>query len=519
MEIKTCFSTNDILFLCAGSLFIILSIISFSNSKIKLSLLFLVLGAFTYRLLMCFIDPFINTWDEEFHALVARNMMSNPFIPMLYKNPVLPYDYTNWTVNHIWLHKQPLFLWQMALSMKIFGISPFAVRFPSVILYVLIVPMVYRIGKIIFNIRTGYIAALLISVSYIHIDIISGFLNTDQNDAVFICYITFSFWTWTEYMYSGKKYWLILTGLFSGMAVLVKWLAGLIVYAGWTIALLFSKERRAKLGYWLDLLLSSAITFSIFFPWQLYTLYKWPLESKEPTMSNLLHFTNQHDHPGPWWYHFAVFEDQFGLPFIILFLISMLMLMSSKISRNFKVAFLFNIVFVFVFFSFIPVRMPFFCLIVSPLIIIIAAFGIEKFFQVGEKYFTRYSKQLFIVVMIVISFIMLNYDRMEFIHKDRNKSDFYRHAKVHNRMAFNEADTLLGKKDYVVFNCPTWNAVAFMFYTGKTAYDNVPSEDQYNELKNKKIPMAVFSDTRLPIYLTNDTSIKKLPMVLIRNGF
>ena len=52
-------------------------------------------------------------------------MMEDPFKPMLIKNPLFPYHYGDWWNCHIWVHKQPLFLWQMALSMKIFGVSTF----------------------------------------------------------------------------------------------------------------------------------------------------------------------------------------------------------------------------------------------------------------------------------------------------------------------------------------------------------------------------------------------------------
>src|SRR4051812_1318969 len=84
------------------------------------------------RCYMAGLDPFLHEWDECFHALVARNMMDHPLVPMLRKGQLLPYDYQQWVGNTVWLHKQPLFLWQMALSMKLFGVSEFALRLPSI---------------------------------------------------------------------------------------------------------------------------------------------------------------------------------------------------------------------------------------------------------------------------------------------------------------------------------------------------------------------------------------------------
>ncbi len=62
-------------------------------------------------------DFFLHFWDERYHALVAKNLIKHPLIPTLYDDPILPYNYKNWTESHIWVHKQPLPLWTMAASM------------------------------------------------------------------------------------------------------------------------------------------------------------------------------------------------------------------------------------------------------------------------------------------------------------------------------------------------------------------------------------------------------------------
>ncbi len=82
----------------------------FYLKKTKTSLWLIILSAFLLRLLLSALDPFLHNWDERFHVLVAKNMMQFPFKPMLNKNPILPYNYTDWSSNNIWLHKQPLFL-------------------------------------------------------------------------------------------------------------------------------------------------------------------------------------------------------------------------------------------------------------------------------------------------------------------------------------------------------------------------------------------------------------------------
>lgn len=73
-------------------------------------------------------------------------MMSKPLAPMLRTEPVLDYNYKDWSNNHIWLHKQPLFLWQMAISMKIFGVNEFGLRFPSAFLCACLTLLLFRMG-------------------------------------------------------------------------------------------------------------------------------------------------------------------------------------------------------------------------------------------------------------------------------------------------------------------------------------------------------------------------------------
>ncbi len=47
------------------------------------------------------------------------------------------------------------FLWQMALSLRIFGVSEWALRIPSVLMSALLVFPIFNIGQHFFDERTG----------------------------------------------------------------------------------------------------------------------------------------------------------------------------------------------------------------------------------------------------------------------------------------------------------------------------------------------------------------------------
>ena len=137
-----------IISLLPGFVLLVLALVLAAAHKERPALVLLLLGAAALRVAMISLDPFLHDWDERFHACVAKNMMQHPFQPMLHATPLLPYDYKDWSTNHVWLHKQPLFLWQMALSMKIFGVHTFALRLPGVLLGTAWVAMIFRMGRL-----------------------------------------------------------------------------------------------------------------------------------------------------------------------------------------------------------------------------------------------------------------------------------------------------------------------------------------------------------------------------------
>jgi 4-amino-4-deoxy-L-arabinose transferase-like glycosyltransferase len=135
----------------------IVGIYLFRTKNTRAAIILLFFAAFSIRYFMIGLDPFLNDWDERFHALVAKNMMQHPFKPMLREFPIMDYGLHDWCCNHIWLHKQPLFLWQMALSMSIFGVNEVAMRLPSALMGALLVFPIFRIGKLLFDEEVGFL--------------------------------------------------------------------------------------------------------------------------------------------------------------------------------------------------------------------------------------------------------------------------------------------------------------------------------------------------------------------------
>jgi len=239
--------------LCIASLPAIVSAyLFFYTNKKNTALGLLLLSALLLRLLIISLDPFLHEWDERYHALVAKNMVTNPFKPMLVVHPIMAYNMLDWSNSHIWVHKQPLFLWQMAASMKVFGINEIAMRLPSAIMSTGLVWLTYDLCKnwVPKHNEVAFIAAFLTTFSAYTLELVSGRFSLDHNDLAFVFYVTCSFWAWTRYVHEGSRLkWAVLVGLFVGLAVLNKWLTGYLVFGGWGLYLLINFGREISIFF------------------------------------------------------------------------------------------------------------------------------------------------------------------------------------------------------------------------------------------------------------------------------
>src|SRR5574344_1791352 len=99
------FTQQQYLFLICGFLFFVMSLFFYYKQKDKLAIILLTISELSFFIFSPLLDPFLNFWDERFHALVAKNSMDNFWVPTLYKE--LPYQENDpliWSYAHVWLH-------------------------------------------------------------------------------------------------------------------------------------------------------------------------------------------------------------------------------------------------------------------------------------------------------------------------------------------------------------------------------------------------------------------------------
>lgn len=513
------FTYNQIIPFFISVVILCASIISFHLNKHKISLYLLFIGSLTLGYFIANLDPYLMIWDEQYHALVAKNMLTNPFKPMLFNTPVLPYDHTIWADNHIWLHKQPLFLWQIAASLKLFGINEMAVRIPSILMHAIIPIFIYRIGCIIQNKTIGFYGGLFFCVCYYPLESVAGRYCTDHNDVAFIFYVTASLWSWFEYSVTQKKYWLVLIGLFSGCAILVKWLTGLLVYALWFISIgIEDKKKWLTLKSYKALVISFLITLCVSMPWQIFILLNYPLEANYEFDLNSKHFfTAIEGHGGDVWFHFDAIYELYGSGYLVphLILIGLIFLIIRSNSKTYKVVILSAVTLVYLFFTLVATKMLSFCLIVSPFIFLSLGALVNEIivFSNNRIKLVVFNKTFPVVLTLLFCIGLLNLNRIKERHTFWEPSPLDDRPMELKEMAFIEKlKQLPSDKKYVVFHQSTHfnNNIPIMFYTNCIAYHLGLDQYKIDLVKKQNYTVVVDYTDSLPSFIRDDASIIKI---------
>lgn len=470
------------------------------KGRYRTALLLLTLAALVLRLWACFLDPFLSYWDEVFHAMVGKNMVGSPLTPMLYAEPDMPVT-NNWSLMHIWLHKPPFFLWQIALSVGLFGPEPWAVRLPSAFWMTAYVPLVYRMASLLLSseaetIRrhTAFGAALLLAFSYYAIELTAGAILTEHNDTIFFAMIALSWWGYLEFLHTRSYRWAVLIGLSSAAAILTKWYFGAIVFLPWTIQLLHRGAFREQARYWLVAVACAMVPAGA---WLAHIFIRFPEQAAYEWSFKARHFGSPVDgHGGPWHYHLGVVHDML-CPLAWWTLLPALLLLVIGVRAAEKRWFIGStVIATHVFFALAATKMVSYTLFLLPLYLIAVAYAIVR-----VACLVRPVKARTWVIggsFAVLGATMLNIGRIEYRH---TVHDPPAPAQLHNMQQYaaleaeKELVPLLGDPaTTILFNMPGVFDVQFMFRHGYLCMRGIPAEDTVERLRRKGYTVKALQD-------------------------
>ncbi|MEL6626780.1 MAG: glycosyltransferase family 39 protein [Bacteroidota bacterium] len=156
-------------------------------------------------------------WDEINFAEVAREMIASG-------------DYMRVQIDYepFW-EKPPFFFWLQVLSMKLFGVGEYAARFPNAICGILTLVFLYRVGRKLWDERMGLLWAGAYFGSILpHLYFKSGIIDPWFNLFIFSSLYHWILFHWKRNHVAGisldksARYYLIVSGLMMGMAMLTK---------------------------------------------------------------------------------------------------------------------------------------------------------------------------------------------------------------------------------------------------------------------------------------------------------
>jgi 4-amino-4-deoxy-L-arabinose transferase-like glycosyltransferase len=246
-------------------------------------------------------DLYLHEWDERYHALVAKHLMQDPLRPTLYADPVLDYNYRNWTGNHVWLHKPPLALWLMAFAMKLGGVNELAARVPNVALSTFGVYLTFLTGRLLFGSSVGLAAAALQGMNGLLLDLAAGRRASDHVDTTLLFFVALGSYAIALDLVRPRWRTIVAIGLCTGCAWLTKSYVALLIPALWLATAIGRQEPAVMLRRFLVLL---GVAAALAVPWHVHVASHFAREAAWESQYALRHLhqaLEHHAHPFYWY--------------------------------------------------------------------------------------------------------------------------------------------------------------------------------------------------------------------------
>ncbi|GCE44028.1 membrane protein [Rhodococcus wratislaviensis] len=176
--------------------------------------------------------------------------------------------------NSITVDKPPMSLWLMSLSVRIFGLSTWAMLVPQALLGVGSVALLYATVKRWFGAAAGLLAGLVLALT----PIAALMFRFNNPDALLVLLMIASVWAMLRAVEDGRTRWMVLTGVFVGLGFLTKQLQVMLVVPPLALTYLFAGP--SKFGKRLAQCFAALGAMIVSAGWWLLTVELWPASSR-----------------------------------------------------------------------------------------------------------------------------------------------------------------------------------------------------------------------------------------------
>ncbi|MGB9178737.1 MAG: glycosyltransferase family 39 protein [Pyrinomonadaceae bacterium] len=228
----------------------------FFSSRSDLFFIFILILISTLALFWKLGAGDLAAWDEAIYAQVSKEMAQGG----------------DWLTLHWgykpWFEKPPLLMWTTALLYRLFGVKEFWARAASALSGIALVVVTYLLGKLAYNKQTGFLAALILLTSYYFLSF-SRFGTMDVMLTLFTCLAIYAY----LHLRDGNGRWWYMACTACALAVMTKGAGGLIAPAVILLALVFDKRLSSALRS-RDFRLGCALALLIVAPWHI-LMFVW----------------------------------------------------------------------------------------------------------------------------------------------------------------------------------------------------------------------------------------------------
>lgn len=332
--------------------------------------------------------------DEALYSEIAREMSNTgDFVS------------TQWNYSP-WFCHPPMYFWMTVLSAKLMGWTEFAARFTSAFFGLLLIILVYFMGRLLINSRTGFYAGL-ITAANIQLWVQSRMAILDMP---FLFFIIASVYAFLLAVREKKSLCYALVWVFAGLAVITKGPVGFILPAIYVfIYIVITKKWEEFKPLILSWGIPLFLLISVPWYWLMGDIYGQPfLETTFGYFFLKRIYAPVMNQDGPWYYYIPVFLAG-ALPWSAFIPLSFYFL--AKNFSDYRAKFLLTwITFTFLLFTFAGTKRPNYILFLYPALNIVIGWAMDSIFSEGK--FKKSSTISFIAfslstIVVIGAFIMV----------------------------------------------------------------------------------------------------------------
>ncbi len=338
------------------------------------------------------VHPYID-WDESIYGQVAKEMFLNKkFFDLSY-------------FGSAWYEKPPLAFWLISAAYALGGVNEFAARLPSALASI---GMVIISLRWLYELRKSFLVSIIaMSLYFIMFPFLTAsyFVNLDSLVGFFAVFGLYAWWKAATPENKNSLKWFLIWGACIGLGVMTKNIVGLFILVPILIYTLAEKQFSIlkQKEFWYGVALSLLIAL----PWHIYE----SVTVGKAFWENYLVYhvfdrfsTSLENNGAPWNYFLEIVFQRYVLAMVMFgggLLLSAWVAVKEQSVRFLLISF----VTLFIIFSSSITKLPSYITMTLPLLIMLAAVGLNKL--IG--YIPRKSLRGLVIIVLALSFLYTGY--------------------------------------------------------------------------------------------------------------